>query len=200
MELPSTILFLAVYFSGSAATEAVPLLFLGMWQCHYLNRTFVYSLRTKTAGKKIPVVAVVAGFVFNTVNAYINSRFVLEFGEYGTEWLGDPRFVAGLAVLLAGLALNVDSDNILLALRKRNEARYVIPRDGPFRYVSCPNYLGEVVEWCGWSLATWPLPGLAFFVFTATNLVPRAVSHHRWYRARFSDYPARRKAILPGLI
>jgi 3-oxo-5-alpha-steroid 4-dehydrogenase 1 len=31
------------------------------------------------------------------------------------------------------------------------------------------------------------------------NLVPRARAHHRWYRERFPDYPARRKALVPGL-
>jgi hypothetical protein len=36
-------------------------------------------------------------------------------------------------------------------------------------------------------------------VWTMANLVPRARAHHRWYRERFPDYPARRKALVPGL-
>lgn len=71
---------------------------------------------------------------------------------------------------------------------------------GAFRYVSCPNYLGELLEWFGWALATWSLGGLAFFTYTAANLVPRALSHHRWYRERFADYPAGRKAVIPGVL
>ncbi len=42
----------------------------------------------------------------------------------------------------------------------------------------------------GWSFAAW----------TAANLVPRAIAHHRWYRQRFPDYPPERKALIPGLL
>ena len=200
MELPSVVLFLFVYFAGAAAFQTVPLVLLGVWQCHYLNRTFVYPLRIRTAGKKMPLLVMACGFTFNSINAYVNARFISEFGEYGTEWLADPRFLAGLAIFLTGLALNVHSDNILLILRKTRESGYAIPQGGAFRYVSCPNYLGEIMEWAGWALATWSPAGLAFFVYTAANLIPRARSHHQWYRARFPDYPANRKSLIPGLI
>ena len=143
---------------------------------------------------------------------HVNARFISHIGQYGLDWLRDPRFLAGLAIFLAGLVLNIHSDNIPLRLRKRAGAGsgpgncgrvaacYAIPRGGAFRWVSCPNYLGELLEWGGWALATWSLGGLAFFVYTAANLVPRARSNHRWYRERFEDYPARRKAMIPGVI
>ena len=105
MELPSSVLFLGVYLSGAAAFQAVPLVLLGVWQCHYLNRTFVYPLRIRTAGKKMPLLVMACGFTFNMVNAYVNARFISEFGRYGPEWLGDPRFLAGLVLFFAGLAL-----------------------------------------------------------------------------------------------
>ena len=38
-----------------------------------------------------------------------------------------------------------------------------------------------------------------FVFFTAANLVPRAVSHHRWYQEKFDDYPAR-KAVIPFVL
>ena len=66
--------------------------------------------------------------------------------------------------------------------------------------LSCPNYLGEIVERAGWALATWAPASLAFFVYTAANLIPRARSHHQWYRKRFPEYPASWKALIPGLI
>lgn len=73
----------------------------------------------------------------------------------------------------------------------------IIPSGGLYRFVSCPNYLGEIIEWSGWALATWSLGGLSFAVWTAANLLPRAISHHKWYRSRFPDYPPKRLAILP---
>ena len=63
--------------------------------------------------------------------------------------------------------------------------------------MSCPNYLGEIVEWCGWALATWSLAGLAFALYTAATLRPRALNHHSWYRQRFPDYPPERRALVP---
>ena len=84
-----------------------------------------------------------------------------------------------------------------------NRAGWIVmelPATVMFLYVSCPNYLGELLEWAGWALATWSLGGLAFFVYTAANLVPRARSNHRWYRGRFEDYPESRRAVIPGLI
>ena len=56
---------------------------------------------------------------------------------------------------------------------------------------------GEILEWTGWAVATWSLGGLAFCVFTAANLIPRARSNHRWYRENFSDYPPNRRALIP---
>ena len=200
MELPATALFALIYFNGEASRQWIPLIFLAMWQAHYLHRTFVFPFRTRTGGKKIPIAVVALGFLFNLINAYINARFVSSIGEYSTDWLSDPRFLAGLAIFLAGMALNIRSDNILLRLRNSGSSGYGIPRDGPFRYVSCPNYLGEIIEWAGWALATWSLAGFAFFLYTTANLAPRALSHHKWYRKRFPDYPSNRKALIPGVL
>ncbi len=204
MEMPAPLAFAGFYALGDSAGHVAPLVLLGVWQCHYLNRSFLYPLRLRTAGSRMPVVVVATGFAFNVLNGYINARFISHFGEYGTGWLTDPRFLVGLALFAAGFAMNIHSDNILLRLRGPTRGSdttgYSIPRGGAFRWVSCPNYLGELLEWGGWALATWSPAGLAFFAYTAANLVPRALSHHRWYRDTFADYPTPRKAVIPGLL
>jgi len=73
----------------------------------------------------------------------------------------------------------------------------MIPHRGLFKYISCPNYFGEILEWTGWAIATWSIPGLAFAVFTFANLAPRAFSNHNWYKEKFSNYPEKRKALIP---
>ena len=199
MELPAVVVFVAVYLSGKAAFQIVPLLFLVMWQGHYLNRTFIYPFRIRTSGRKTPLMVVGSGFFFNTVNAYVNARFISEFGEYAVGWLADPRFIIGVGVFLVGIAINFHADNILIRLRRPGETGYAIPRGGGFRFVSCPNYTGEILEWAGWALATWSSGGLAFLLFTCANLVPRARSNHQWYVETFRDYPPRRKVLIPGI-
>ena len=147
----------------------------------------------------MPLLITLLGLVFNGVNTVINGAwlFLLE-NRSDPAWLTDPRFILGLALFAVGMSVNLVSDNHLLALRSRGHG-YQVPSHPLFRHVSCPNYLGEIIEWLGFALAAWTLPGIVFAGFTAANLVPRAVAHHRWYHEKFPDYPRERRAIFPFL-
>jgi steroid 5-alpha reductase family enzyme len=103
-------------------------------------------------------------------------------------------------LFIAGFAINLYSDTYLISLRQEKGSRYKIPQRGLFRYVSCPNFLGEIIEWGGFALLTWCLPTFSFFIWTAVNLIPRALDHHRWYKSHFSEYPDERKAVLPFIL
>ncbi len=200
MESPAVVWFGAVYLGGTHRAEAAPLALLALWLAHYLHRALVYPFRLRAGGKRMPAVVAALGFGFNLWNGWLNARWISGLGAYPAAWLRDPRFLLGAALFAAGLFANLDADRRLLALRRPGEEAYRIPRGGLYEWVSCPNYLGEMVEWCGWALATWSLAGLAFAVWTAANLAPRALAHHRWYRQNFPDYPARRKALVPFLL
>jgi protein-S-isoprenylcysteine O-methyltransferase Ste14 len=200
MELPAVALFAAFFFTGDHRFDVVPLVLLGMWQLHYLNRTFVFPLRMRAQGRKLPVLIVLLAIAFNTLNAYVNGRWIGHIGSYGIGWLTDPRFLLGAALFLAGWLGNLHSDAILRNLRKPGEIGYEIPHGGLYRWVSSPNYLCEIFEWTGWAIATWSTAGLAFAVYTAANLGPRAFRHHAWYRERFTDYPSERKALIPRVL
>ena len=78
-----------------------------------------------------------------------------------------------------GMAINIHSDHILRNLRKPGEKGYKIPRGGMFDYVSGANFFGEILEWAGFAVATWSVPGLAFSFFTCCNIGPRAYQHHQ---------------------
>jgi len=65
-------------------------------------------------------------------------------------------------------------------LRENGNSVYKIPEGGMFNLVSSPNYLGEILEWTGWAIATWSLAGLSFALWTFANLAPRALANHRW--------------------
>ena len=200
MELPAVVLFAAFFFSGDHRFDLVPLVLLSLWQLHYLNRTFVFPVRMRTSGRRMPVLITLLGLGFNTLNAYINARWIGHLGSWGVAWLTDPRFLAGATLFLAGWLGNLHSDAILRNLRKPGAVEYAVPHGGLFRWVSAPNYLCEILEWAGWAVATWSTAGLAFAVYTAANLVPRALRHHAWYGERFADYPPERKALIPYLL
>jgi hypothetical protein len=198
MELPAVLCMAGLFAASGRTANPVALLFLALWQVHYLNRTFVYPLRLGPGARPMPASVVAMGFAFNIWNGYLNGAWLFFLGpELDARHFSDPRLVAGLLLFLAGMALNQQSDAILLRLRAPGETGYQIPGGGMFRLVSAPNYLGELVQWCGWALATWSLPGLGFALFTAANLVPRAWQTHKWYRSHFPDYPPGRRAIIP---
>jgi 3-oxo-5-alpha-steroid 4-dehydrogenase 1 len=199
MESPASILFLVFYLLGDHRFELVPLIFLALWQLHYIQRVFVYPFLMRSSGR-MPVAVMAMAMGFNLLNTWINARWISEYGSYATSWLADPRFLIGVVVFLGGMVLNLSSDRILRRLRKPGSGGYAIPYGGGYRFVSSPNYLGEMIEWTGWAIATWSPAGLAFALYTVANLAPRAVANHRWYRETFDDYPASRKALIPYVI
>ena len=200
MESPAVILFVVVYSLGSNAAAQAPMVLLALWQLHYINRTFVYPFRLRGTGKRMPLVIAVMALLFNCLNAYINARWISHFGAYPDAWPSDPAFIGGALLFLCGWTINQQSDTILIRLRRPGDTGYRIPEGGLYRWVSCPNYLGEILAWVGWAIAAWSPAGLAFAVFTVANLLPRALANHRWYRQTFPDYPASRRALLPFLL
>jgi len=148
----------------------------------------------------MPLSVVLMAIGFNGVNGYLNGRYLFTFsGGYPNRWLMAPSFLLGAALFAAGLMVNRRSDRTLHELRGAEETGYRIPQGGFYRWVSSPNYFGEIVEWTGWAIATWSLAGLSFALWTAANLAPRARSNHAWYRQQFSEYPEERKALIPGV-
>ncbi len=199
MEAPASLAPLALFLL-SDRRDTVLWVFTLIWQLHYFHRAFVFPFRRRGGGT-MPLAIALTAVVFNLGNAYLNWRFLAQLGPvYDPNWLTDPRFVVGTAVFLVGFVINQHADYVLLHLRKPGETGYKIPYGGMYRFVSCPNYLGELVEWIGWAILTWSLGGLTFAFWTAANLVPRALSHHRDYHKRFPEYPADRKAVIPFLL
>ncbi|XP_022086051.1 3-oxo-5-alpha-steroid 4-dehydrogenase 1-like [Acanthaster planci] len=167
---------------------------------HYLQRTFIFGLLLNGTSK-IPVHVFRMSATFCALNGYMIGRYQTEYAVYDADWLTDPRFVIGVALFFIGMAINIHSDHILRNLRKPGETGYKIPRGGLFEYVSGANYFGEIVEWTGFALACWTLHTAAFAFFTAGYIgVIKAFAHHRWYLAKFEDYPKSRKAVIPFLI
>lgn len=196
MEAPAVGVTAAVYLRGPHRAELVPLVLLAAWMSHYVHRAFVYPLRMRPSAE-VPVLIVVLGAAFNTVNGALNATWLSDRATYDPSWLHHPAFAVGAAAFVAGAALNRHADAVLRRLRAPGDTAYHVPRAGAYRWVSCPNYLGELVEWAGFALAAASPAGLAFVVYTAANLVPRAAAHHAWYRATFPDYPPERKALIP---
>jgi 3-oxo-5-alpha-steroid 4-dehydrogenase 1 len=198
METPAFWLMILFFFAGDRRTNPAAVVFLAMWATHYFYRTYVFPFRMRGEKKRIALIPVLFGMIFNIGNGYLNGRYLFYLSEpYSSAWFGDPRFLAGAVLFAVGFGVNIHSDAILRSLRKPGETGYKIPRGGAFCYVSAANYFGEIIEWTGWAIATWSPAGLVFLIWTAANLAPRAWSQHKWYKDKFEDYPTDRKALIP---
>ena len=208
MEIPSLILFPLFFFMGSNAGQTVPLFFLAIWMFHYANRALVTPMLMRTrpdAKNTFDLSVVLAGWVTLALHSYLNARFISEYGEhYQTDWLTDPRFIIGMIIYVAGFALNIHSDSIQRNLRSKtpapDEPRYKIPYGGGFKFVSCPQYLGEIMAFLGFAIMTWNLGALFVLAITMANLIPRALYTHKWFNKNFEEYPSERKAVIPFLL
>ena len=181
--------------------DFVILFFWAIWTAHYVNRAWAWPNRAKLEEKLMPLSVVILAVIFNTINCLLNGIWLFELsGGYELSWVTDPRFIFGGVIFFFGMILNIKSDDILFSLRDDGSTGYKIPRGGLFEKVSSPNYLGEIIEWIGFAIATWSLAGFTFAIWTFCNLAPRAFAHHRWYKEEFSDYPEDRKALIPFVI
>ncbi|MEE4659516.1 MAG: methyltransferase [Halieaceae bacterium] len=207
MEFPGLLVFPIVFFMGRNSMQPVPLFFLAVWMFHYSNRALINPMLMRVqpgSQSSFDISVVLAGWVTLTIHGYLNAAYISEYGtQYVPAWFSDPRFLVGLAVYAFGFTLNVHSDYILRNLRSKNprpdEPRYKIPYGGGFRFVSCPQYLGEILSFTGFAIMTWNLGAVFVLAVTMANLVPRAVQTHKWFRKNFDDYPPERRAIVPFL-
>ena len=141
-----------------------------------------------------------SAFSFNLINVFFQGTWIFVLVDYSNEWILSFYFVIGIIIFFIGMAVNVIADEIMISLKKKNNGQYSIPNGFLYSKVSCPNYLGEFIEWFGWALMTMNLAGFVFFFWTLANLLPRAISNHKWLKTNFEEYPKERKAVIPGII
>ena len=192
MELPALVLMPLIILISPVEKNAIIALILSLWILHYFYRTILFPIKLKTKGKKMPIIIVVSAFIFNLFNGFfvgyeIGNISQLEFGV---------NTIIGLIIFFVGMYINRSSDNKLISLRQEN-TEYQIPNGGMFKYISCPNHFGEIVEWIGFAIIVLNLGSLSFALWTAFNLIPRALNHHNWYINSFKEYPNDRKAVIP---
>ncbi|XP_058476075.1 3-oxo-5-alpha-steroid 4-dehydrogenase 1 [Solea solea] len=200
-ELPAFLVPMClVFWTTCAKTSLLPnQLLIAMYFCHYVQRSLIYPFLIR-GGKPTPFASFALAFVFCCYNGYMQIRYLSHFAEYPASWVTHPCFIVGSVLWSVGWLVNVHSDHILRNLRKPGETGYKIPTGGMFEFVSGANFLGEITEWAGFALAGHSIHSLSFAIFTAVVLTSRAVSHHKWYLAKFEDYPKNRKALIPFLL
>ncbi len=209
MEAPAFILMLTLYILWQlpidrASQPSTPFIFLCLFEIHYFHRSFIFPflLRGKS---RMPLAIILMGALFNSLNAFMQGGWLFCLSRnltpypYTPQWLLSPQFIAGTAIFLAGMVVNMHSDYIIRHLRKPGDTRHYLPDSGLYRQVTSANYFGEFIEWCGFAILTWSWSGAVFALWTFANLGPRA---HRIYKRYLTEFPEQmaarpRKRMIP---
>jgi len=199
MEIPTLILMPYFIFSSNNNPNMVIWCFFGLYMIHYTNRTIIFPLRLKIKKNKIPIHIIFSAAVFNFCNTFFLGYYFGKLADYNLDWFKTPYFICGILIFFTGFFINQQSDTILINLRKEGGREYKIPFGGLFKYISCPNHFGEIIEWLGFAILTCSFAGFSFALWTVCNLIPRSIKHHNWYINKFNEYPTNRKAIIPFL-
>lgn len=201
MEAPIFVTMLALYLDSDRIGEPAIIIITLLFLTHYLQRTFIFPLLIR--GKnKMPLSIIALGMTFNFTNAYMQGYWLYYLSPkemYTVEWLTTPQFIIGTIIFIVGMVINLHSDYIIRHLRKPGDNAHYIPMRGMFKYVSSANYYGEILEWTGFAILTWSLPGVVFLLWTCANLIPRANFLYHKYAEEFGEEftKLKRKRIFP---
>ena len=192
--------FIALYFLYHSNNIDFPsLTMLLLYLIHHIQRCFIYGYLMSPQSTTTSSM-VLCGIFFNIVNCYLQTAGLSCHDKSNAGYL-QPRFWFGVFIWLLGCCGNILSDSTLRALRKPGEKGYKIPYGGMFRYVSAANYFCECVEWLGWAIACQNYSAWMQLFLSVANLLPRAISQHRWYLENFKIYSSlNRKAFIPLLL
>ena len=98
MEAPSP-LFFAVCFLIGNNHSIVPLVFLGLWEAHYIHRAFIYPFSLR-GDRQMPIMIIGLGLIFNLMNAYLNGHYIFTLStQYTTQLADRPAFHRGLDLI-----------------------------------------------------------------------------------------------------
>jgi len=186
---------------------------LALFTLHYINRAIIYPLRMNSNSHRVPLLVTASAMVVTILNGYQISFHLVRVHKLTpltlppSSWINLQSWL-GILVFVVGMTINITADGVLRNLRRQrnsdgnNQKTYYIPQHPLFTYISCPNFFGEILEWFGFAIASqFSLPAMAFFIYTSSNLVPRAIAHHEWYKQKFEDYPLERKwAVIPFVV
>ncbi len=114
MEAAAPLVFAVCFVLGSDANTLTTLVFLGLWEVHYIHRAFIYPFGRRSRHRGMPLTIVSFGLLFNTLNAYLNGRYIFTFSS---------RSVSILSKSLMTLALSPQEANLIAFVQEQGKVR-----------------------------------------------------------------------------
>ncbi|KAI1289953.1 putative very-long-chain enoyl-CoA reductase art-1 [Halotydeus destructor] len=152
------------------------------WSLHYVKRLLETLFIHRFSHGTMPI-----------LNLFKNCSYYWGFAAFIGYFVNHPLYTApyfGKLQIYGGL----------VAFLLSELGNYSIMSPCLFNYVSCPNYSYEVYSWAAFTIMTQSLPVALFASAGFAQMALWALGKHKNYKKEFSNYPKRRKAIIPFLI
>jgi len=138
-------------------------------------------------------------------NLFKNSGYYSFCGWYIAYFVLHPLYISPpieliyllIPFYLLMMIFNFYSHYILANLRTGDSKERFIPKGFLFEYVSCPNYLFEIVQWFIYSIMTLSISAVVFLILGGGQMTIWALGKHSAYKKEFKDYPKNRKVLIP---
>ena len=97
--------------------------------------------------------------------------------------------------------MNLYTHLVLRSLRKPGTKERQIPHGLGFNWVTCPNYMFEIIAWIGISMVTRSWATAVFITIGSVQMAAWGKKKERAYRKEFGDkYKKKRFTIMPGIV
>ena len=146
-------------------------------------------------------------------NLFRNCGYYWTFAAFISYFVNHPQYTsppearvrAAFAVACACQALNAYSHVVLSKLRADGSKGYKIPYSllAGFNFVTCANYMWEILGWAAFNVATQTLAGVVFNLCGAAQMAQWAAAKHARLRREFdgkngkAKYPRRWRMLPP---
>lgn len=186
------------WMSGPRLTTLV----VALWVLHFVRRTAESLWVHRYSGRPVP-----------WTDALVEYVYYWGFGAWiGWAWAttstvsSSAATLVGVVLFTVGEAGNAWAHVALRRLRSRaGVAERALPSGGLFELIDCPHYLFEILSWLGFALVASVVVSWVFALAVTGILTAYAHTRHRRYLAEFDGrdgrpaYPARRRALVPGI-
>ncbi|KAK8891932.1 hypothetical protein M9Y10_029154 [Tritrichomonas musculus] len=183
--LPGPIIFFySQIFYPNGELLSIPSL---VYLAHYIHRALIYPWFRKVYSKPWPLESVLYFIVYNFIVGLTVSHTLIFSGKELNIYI--QLLIAVVCVACAVIA--AIHDYYLCSLRSAGDIGYRIPYGMLFKWVSGPNYLFELIEWCVYAIYMPFGLGLAVYgIWYLTNITGRAESNHDAYTSRKRIFPS----------
>lgn len=193
--------YLYIYFQAGMPVDAYHLIMLFLVCGHFLKRVlevlFLHKFSATVGLLSVLIITYFYSAAAQTISQAINLQ-IKPLEEWSMSLLLPT--IIGMIVYLSGQTINFYHHRLLAGLRRDTIGGYRIPQGGFFHHAICPHYFGELLAWLGIAIAGRFAEFYLIFWIMFCYLLARSINTHRWYREKFSDFPDKRKFLIPFLL